>query len=171
METLDLRQVEPQKRRHRGLRRAELLVLRLESIQLRKEHWVIADLGGKAAHVRTAPILTWVNVAVDAWTTAAVIPERQRAGIGSALVQEGLEECQRFRDRRSVCRRSPDVLSSLRLQVCGQRRLKPQLALERRAPRARPSFAPGAAAGNIDELLGPNADLAARRVAWERQCH
>ena len=30
-----------------GLRRAELLTLRVESIQRREEHWVIADLVGK----------------------------------------------------------------------------------------------------------------------------
>ncbi|MGH9372248.1 MAG: hypothetical protein ACRD15_12015 [Vicinamibacterales bacterium] len=35
-----------------GLRRAELLALRLESIQLRDDHWVIADLVDKAQHVR-----------------------------------------------------------------------------------------------------------------------
>ena len=56
-----------------GLRRAELLALRLESIQQREEHWVIADLVGKAGHVRTVPIPTWVKAAVDAWTTAAAI--------------------------------------------------------------------------------------------------
>jgi hypothetical protein len=38
-----------------GLRRAELLALRLESIQQREEHWVIADLVGKGGHVRTVP--------------------------------------------------------------------------------------------------------------------
>ena len=52
------------------LRRAELLALRLESIQQREEHWVIADLVGKAGHVRTVPIPTWVKAAVDAWTAA-----------------------------------------------------------------------------------------------------
>jgi integrase len=31
-----------------GLRRGELLALRVNSIQLRGEHWVIADLLGKA---------------------------------------------------------------------------------------------------------------------------
>ena len=36
-----------------GLRRSELLALRVESIQLREEHWVIADLLGKAGHIRT----------------------------------------------------------------------------------------------------------------------
>jgi integrase len=30
-----------------GLRRGELLALRVDSIQLREEHWVIADLLGK----------------------------------------------------------------------------------------------------------------------------
>ena len=36
-----------------GLRRGELLALRVESIQLREEHCVIADLLGKAGHIRT----------------------------------------------------------------------------------------------------------------------
>jgi len=56
-----------------GLRRAELLALRLESIPQREEHWVIADLVGKAGHVRTVPIPVWVKAAVDAWTAAAAI--------------------------------------------------------------------------------------------------
>jgi integrase len=56
-----------------GLRRAELLGLRLESIQQREEHWVIADLVGKGGHVGTVPIPTWVKAAVDAWTAAADI--------------------------------------------------------------------------------------------------
>ena len=56
-----------------GLRRAELLALRLESIQQREEHWVIADLVGKAGHLRTVPIPTWVKAAVDAWTAAAAM--------------------------------------------------------------------------------------------------
>jgi integrase len=56
-----------------GLRRAELLALRLESIQLREDHWVIADLVGKAHHVRTVPIPTWVKNAIDEWTVAAGI--------------------------------------------------------------------------------------------------
>lgn len=56
-----------------GLRRAELLALRVESIQQREVHWVIADLVGKCGHVRTVPIPTWVKAAVDAWTAAADI--------------------------------------------------------------------------------------------------
>jgi len=56
-----------------GLHRAELLALRLESIQQREEHWVIADLIGKGGHVRTVPIPNWVKAAVDSWTTKAAI--------------------------------------------------------------------------------------------------
>ena len=37
-----------------GLRRGELLALTMEDVQLREEHWVIADLDGKAGHVRTS---------------------------------------------------------------------------------------------------------------------
>jgi integrase len=58
-----------------GLRRAELLAVRLESIQQREEHWIIADLVGKAGHVRTVPIPTWVKAAVDAWIGAAAITD------------------------------------------------------------------------------------------------
>jgi integrase len=58
-----------------GLRRAELLALRLESIQQREDHWVIADLVGNGRHVRTVPIPTWVKHAVDAWTAAAHITD------------------------------------------------------------------------------------------------
>ena len=56
-----------------GLRRGELLGLRLESLQQREEHWVIADLVGKGGHVRTVPVPTWVKAAIDTWTTAAGI--------------------------------------------------------------------------------------------------
>ena len=39
-----------------GLRRGELLSLAMDSIQVREEHWVIADLKGKAGHIRTVPV-------------------------------------------------------------------------------------------------------------------
>lgn len=54
-----------------GLRRGEVLALALESVQQREEHWVIADLLGKAGHVRTVPIPGWVKASLDAWTNAA----------------------------------------------------------------------------------------------------
>jgi integrase len=56
-----------------GLRRAELTALRVEDIQQREEHWVIADLVGKGGHIRTIPVPDWVKAGIDAWMTAAGI--------------------------------------------------------------------------------------------------
>ena len=56
-----------------GLRRAELLALSLESIQQREEHWVIADLVGKAGHVRTVPIPIWVKNASGRQSATLVV--------------------------------------------------------------------------------------------------
>src|SRR5487761_2586275 len=53
-----------------GLRRAELTALRVEDIQQREEHWVIADLVGKGGHIRTIPVPDWVKAGIDAWTAA-----------------------------------------------------------------------------------------------------
>jgi integrase len=58
-----------------GLRRGELLALRVDSIQLREEHWVIADLLGKAGHIRTVPIPAWVKAAINEWKNAGGITE------------------------------------------------------------------------------------------------
>ncbi len=54
-----------------GLRRAELLSLRFEDLQIREEHWVIADLTGKGGHIRTVPVPKWVKRSVDTWASAA----------------------------------------------------------------------------------------------------
>jgi len=58
-----------------GLRRGELLALTLNSIQLREEHWVIADLIGKGGHIRTVPVPAWVKAALDTWTETSGIKE------------------------------------------------------------------------------------------------
>jgi integrase len=58
-----------------GPRRGELFALRVDSIQLREEHWVIADLLGKAGHMRTVPIPGCVKVAIDAWKEASGVTE------------------------------------------------------------------------------------------------
>jgi integrase len=55
-----------------GLRRGELLGLDCESIQIREQHWV-ADLVGKAGHIRTIPIPIWVKSALDEWLEASGI--------------------------------------------------------------------------------------------------
>jgi hypothetical protein len=47
----------------------------MEDLQLREEHWVIADLIGKGRHIRTVPVPDWVKKAIDDWTTAAGIFE------------------------------------------------------------------------------------------------
>jgi integrase len=56
-----------------GLRRAELVGLGTENLQVLEEHWVIPDLIGKAKHIRTVPVPVWAKRAVDEWTTAAGI--------------------------------------------------------------------------------------------------
>ncbi len=58
-----------------GLRRGELLALRVDSVQSHEEHWVIADLLGKTGHIRTIPIPSWVKVAIDEWMEADRITE------------------------------------------------------------------------------------------------
>ena len=56
-----------------GLRRAELVGLKVEDFQIREEHCVIADLIGKGKHIRTVPVPAWVKQTVDTWTAAAEI--------------------------------------------------------------------------------------------------
>jgi site-specific recombinase XerD len=56
-----------------GLRRAELVGLRTEDLQIREEHWVIVDLIGKGKHIRTVPVPAWAKRAVDEWTEVAGI--------------------------------------------------------------------------------------------------
>jgi integrase len=58
-----------------GLRRGEVADLRIDHLQQREDHWVIADLVGKAAHIRTVPVPDWVKSAVDVWVAAAQIKE------------------------------------------------------------------------------------------------
>jgi integrase len=54
-----------------GLRRSEVAALTSVHIQQRDGRWCIVDLVGKHGRVRTAPMPTWVKVAIDAWTSAA----------------------------------------------------------------------------------------------------
>ena len=56
-----------------GLRRAELSALRVEDIQQREEHRVIADLVGKGGHIRTIPVPDWVKAGIDSWMLASGI--------------------------------------------------------------------------------------------------
>jgi integrase len=53
-----------------ALRREELAALDVDTIQLRKGRWVLADLEGKGRRVRTVAIPAWVKQGINAWMTA-----------------------------------------------------------------------------------------------------
>jgi site-specific recombinase XerD len=56
-----------------GLRRAELVKLKIDDLDQREEHWVIVNLVGKGGHVRTVPMPQWVKNAIDQWVASAGI--------------------------------------------------------------------------------------------------
>ena len=58
-----------------GLRRSEVAALTFAHLQQRDGRWCIVDLVGKHGRVRTAPMPTWVKVAVDAWGSPAGLAE------------------------------------------------------------------------------------------------
>src|ERR1700675_1426905 len=58
-----------------GLRRSEVAALTFSHLQQRDGRWCIVDLVGKHGRVRTAPMPTWVKVAIDAWTSPAGVAE------------------------------------------------------------------------------------------------
>jgi integrase len=58
-----------------GLRRSEVAALTFTHIQQRDGRWCIVDLRGKHGRIRTAPMPTWVKVAIDAWTSAAGVAD------------------------------------------------------------------------------------------------
>jgi site-specific recombinase XerD len=51
-----------------GLRRSELVHLKVEDVQQREDHWAIFDLVGKGGHIRTVPVPEWVKKRMDEWT-------------------------------------------------------------------------------------------------------
>src|ERR1700686_1437764 len=58
-----------------GLRRSEVAALTFQHLQQRDGRWCIVDLVGKHGRVRTAPMPTWVKVAIDAWTLPAGVAD------------------------------------------------------------------------------------------------
>ena len=58
-----------------GLRRSEIVSLRVDNVQQRDVRWVLADVLGKGNRVRTVPAPSWVKVAIDVWMDAGVIRE------------------------------------------------------------------------------------------------
>ncbi len=58
-----------------GLRRSEAVALRLDQIQLREGHWVIADLFGKGGRLRTVPVPDWCKALMDSWLRSPGVTE------------------------------------------------------------------------------------------------
>jgi integrase len=58
-----------------GLRRSEAVALRLDQIQLREGHWVVADLYGKSGRLRTVPIPGWCKTLIDRWLRTSEVTE------------------------------------------------------------------------------------------------
>src|SRR6266705_1220677 len=58
-----------------GLRRSEVAALTFNHLQQRDGRWCNVDLVGKHGRVCTAQMLTWVKVAIDAWTAAAGVAD------------------------------------------------------------------------------------------------
>src|SRR5713101_7870505 len=58
-----------------GLRRSEVAALTFVLVQQRDGRWCIVDLVGMHGRVRTAPMPTWVKVAIDAWTSTGCITD------------------------------------------------------------------------------------------------
>jgi integrase len=56
-----------------AIRRDELAALDVQSIQLRDNRWVLADLPGKHGRIRTVAIPGWVKTAIDNWRKQASI--------------------------------------------------------------------------------------------------
>lgn len=58
-----------------ALRRNELAMLDVETIQLREGRWVLVDLCGKGRRIRTVAVPVWVKQGINAWMAAAKIEE------------------------------------------------------------------------------------------------
>jgi Phage integrase family len=56
-----------------GVRRSEVAALTFAHVQQRDGRWCIVDLVGKHGRVRTAPMPTWVKLAIDTWTEPACV--------------------------------------------------------------------------------------------------
>src|SRR5262249_38715109 len=58
-----------------GLRRAEAATLTVADLQVRENHWAIADLLGKGKRIRTVPVPRWTKAALDKCITGSLISD------------------------------------------------------------------------------------------------
>ena len=84
-----------------GLRRAELVGLRTDDLQIREEHWVIADLIGKGRHIRTVPVpgrfgKIWGESITPKAIWHVVKAAAQRAGIQNLAPHDLRRTCARL---------------------------------------------------------------------------
>ena len=84
-----------------GLRRAELLRIKIEDLQQREGRWVLPDMAGKGNRVRTVTVPAGVKTRIDAWLKASGITEgRLFRPVSKAGVLAGSE----IRDEKAVWR-------------------------------------------------------------------
>jgi integrase len=58
-----------------GLRRSEVVGLKLDQLQTREGRWVIVDLIGKGRRLRTVPVPLWSKQLLDAWLRHSGVSE------------------------------------------------------------------------------------------------
>jgi len=95
-----------------GLRRSEVAALTFSHLQQRDGRWCIVDLVGKHGRVRTAPMQTWVKVAIEAWATPADVTTGhvfRSVNRANRVMGEGLGEKSGLAVDQALCRdgRSP----------------------------------------------------------------
>src|SRR5713226_2468743 len=88
-----------------GLRRSEVVGLRLDQLQSREGHRVIVDLVGKGGRLRTVPVPSWCKELVDTWVRHSGVSEgkifrrvlkdgtRQEAGVTANVVWYAVKRC------------------------------------------------------------------------------
>jgi site-specific recombinase XerD len=78
-----------------ALRRNELAMLDVATIQLREGRWVLADLCGKGRRIRTVAVPMWVKQGINAWMTSAGVEDGRllrRVTKSGKLKGEGLSD-------------------------------------------------------------------------------
>jgi integrase len=110
-----------------GLRRSEVAALTFGHIQQRDGRWCIVDLVGKHGRVRTAPMPTWVKMAIDAWASSAGLESGyvfRRANRGGRVEGERLGEkviwqmLQQYAERIGVAGLAPHDLRRTCAKLC-----------------------------------------------------
>lgn len=88
-----------------GLRRSEVVGLRLDQLQSREGHWVIVDLVGKGRRLRTVPVPSWCKELLDAWVRDSGVSEgrvfrrllkggtRREEGVTANVVWYAVKRC------------------------------------------------------------------------------